>query len=145
MHTCMYKATDGAGAYLADVLLRLAFCHLTFVASGPPPGLGPVGGDGEDGFVSPLVQAMTSAEWSLVESLRPALRRELAACVALLAASGGGRGGGRLQELLAELEARAATPPGAAAGPELEGALRGFADFARAAAEAAPEEGADGA
>jgi len=87
--------------FALDVFLRLVFSYFTFLVSGPPPGLKVYSStEAEVDFVSPVVAAMTSAEWSMVEQCRPALREALQASIRLLAT--GSRG--KLDELLVELQ-----------------------------------------
>jgi len=101
-------ATLCSGHYLlappltpTDVFLRLVFSYFTHLASGPPPGLQPSSStEAQAGFVSPVVAAMTSAEWSSVEKCRPALREALRASIRLLATGSQGK----LDELLVELQ-----------------------------------------
>mmetsp|Transcript_95081 Transcript_95081/g.306266 ORF Transcript_95081/g.306266 Transcript_95081/m.306266 type:complete len:609 (-) Transcript_95081:48-1874(-) len=157
-----------AGRYMADLLLRLALGYLTFVASLPPPGLdldakGDAHGDSDgaagcpDAFVSPVVAAMTAAEWRHAVRLRPALRQALASGVGLLAVREIGdvaiTSKDRLEEMLMDLDTllspavgssqRADTKPtqGARA-HQLAPALGAFAKFARGAATAAAVQAA---
>merc|ERR1712232_1454479 len=88
--------------YMEDILLRLGFSYLTFLVSGPPAALE---GECEDErdmlFVSPVVAAMTAAEWNMVQEIRPTMCDVLACAASLL----GGKDT-RLEELLAQLEGR---------------------------------------
>jgi len=103
--------------YALDLLLRAAMGYLSFIASGPPQGLGTVAC--ADEFRSPLVKAMTAAEWDAAEKRRLALRKALEAGLRLLS---DGRGAW-LDELLLSLEG-AKSP----LGPQ----LHDFAAFAAA-------------
>lgn len=88
--------------YAMDILLRATFTYLTFIVSEAPPFVRASGVDSYasashcnrsssscigGGFVSPVIQAMTSAEWSVAERLRPALTRVVRRGLALLGAA----------------------------------------------------------
>lgn len=127
--------------YAADILLRAAFSHLTFVASSPPPELQlpPRGMDGTDEeqpqgntFLSPVTAAMTAAEWCAAEERRDALRGILTDVVALLADVAD------VQQMLCELDwhlsAEGSVPPRP---PGLSDQLLRFVVFTRQVAASA--------
>ncbi|CAE8701282.1 unnamed protein product, partial [Polarella glacialis] len=111
-----------ATLYLQDILLRLAFGYLTFIASGPPPGLGPPGG-----FVSPVVESMTDVEWSLAERSRPALRQSFALAARLVAETAEDK----IDQLLSEFEGTLVSSTCSWRTKNLMPELRQFVSFVR--------------
>merc|ERR1712129_444136 len=115
---------------MGDVLLRLAFAWLSFVASSPPPQLGCDRADQAEAttFISPVVSAMTAAEWDIVVRLRAANERAFKRILRLLATDTHSP----LCKLLSDLEGMLAN--GGPAGPSqglLGTQLAHFITFAR--------------
>jgi len=117
--------------YAMDLLLRLALGYLTFVASGPPPHVDAAGPCPAE-CLSPVVRAMTAAEWALVERRRPALQRAFEAGLRLLADACPRH----VEEMLAGLEAKLPKAP------RLAPQLRAFVTLGRGQCAAAADTAA---